>query len=122
MAWLACLLELRDDHFLCGVVSDFLRAVFRQATCDEFHYLTEAMLPHSGFGISNTGGGSLLLSPNTEVQNSSWLWVNVLTIPQRVIWGLFQRRLYTTFVGGGDFGFYFASRLAWFWLDFQRSD
>lgn len=33
MTWLACLLELRDDHFLCGVVNDFLRAVFRQATC-----------------------------------------------------------------------------------------
>jgi len=40
------------------VVSDFLRAAFRQATCDGFHYLTDAMFPQSGFGIPNSGSGS----------------------------------------------------------------
>lgn len=63
----------------------------------------------------------MVLSPNTEVQNASWLWVNVLTIFQRVLRGPFHCCLCTTFVEE-SFRFYFGSRLAWFWLDFLRTE
>ena len=77
----------------------------------------------SQFGIWHTKHWCwvLVLLPNTEVQNSSWRRVDVLTIFQTVLRGRFHGRLCTTFVEE-SFGFYFASRLAWFWLDFLRTE
>lgn len=63
----------------------------------------------------------LVWLPNTEVRNSSWLWVDVWDILQKFARDPFHRRLYTTFVGE-SFRVLFRSRLSWFWLYFLRTE
>ena len=75
MAWWPASFNIATTVFLCGVVSDFLCVIFWQASCDGFHYLTNAMFPYTGFGIPNTGGGSSNYSQieRCRILHSFWL-------------------------------------------------
>ena len=94
----------------------FVQSSGKQLKTDFIIWLMQCS-PIGDLGTPNTGGGSWYYR---RIQRSRILH-GVGSIFQRVLRSPFHRRLCTTFVDE-SFGFNFASRLPWFWLDFLQTE